>query len=443
MSLEKLFKPESLAVIEASPEPGEVGHRILKNIIEGDYKGEIYPVTSDSEEVLGLECYSTIDDLPKKVEMAIVATKPRDVPLAINECARKGVEAAIVISGGFSESGDEGEELERELEEIVEESEMRVLGPNCRGINNTIQNVCASWPLVTKSGPISIISESGAIGSILEGWASRDNIGISKFASLGNRIDVDESDLLRYFSKDRKTKVIALYLEGLEKGRKFLEAAKKAAEATTVVVLKGGRSERGSAAVGSHTNSTVGQYEVFKSVSERAGLLEANSLEELYDLCKGIATLPKPKEKKTVIISSSSGAGILAADAGEELGLDLIDLPEKSVEMLNDKLPPECVPKNPLNLASSASAETYDGAIKVLARYKDVRCMVIVITDPTPGIADVFKKRFERATILPVILGEGEEESEEKRKLRDASIPFFSSPERAMRVLSALPVTQD
>ncbi|KXB08227.1 hypothetical protein AKJ58_00540 [candidate division MSBL1 archaeon SCGC-AAA385D11] len=442
MSLKKLFKPKSLAIIEASAEPDELGHLILKNIIDGGYKGEIYPVNPESEEILGLTCCPSIEELPENVEMAVVVTAAQDVPSTMKQCAKKGIENAVVMSGGFSEVGDEGKDLERELEEIIEEFNLHVLGPNCRGINNTVQNICASWPLITKKGPISIISESGSIGSTLESRASRDNIGISKFASLGNRIDIDESDLLRYFCKDRKTKVIALYIEGLKKGRKFLEAAEKAVKKNNVVMLKGGQSKRGSAAVTSHTNSSGGRYEVFKSVCKRAGILRVDDLDELYDVCKGIANLPKPKEKKTVIITNSGGAGILTVDAGEKLGLDLIDLPKKSVKRLNEKLPPGCVLKNPLDLTSNASAEIYDTAIKVLARYKDVRCIVIIVRDSLLGIADVLKKRFERATIVPVMLEDGNVESEEKRKLQKAKIPVFSSPKRAMKVLSLLPIAQ-
>ncbi|KXB02856.1 hypothetical protein AKJ43_00190 [candidate division MSBL1 archaeon SCGC-AAA261D19] len=442
MSLKKLFKPKSLAIIEASAEPDELGHLILKNIIDGGYKGEIYPVNPESEEILGLTCCPSIEELPENVEMAVVVTAAKDVPSTIKQCTKKGIENAVVMSGGFSEVGDEGKDLELELGKIIEEFNLRVLGPNCRGINNTVQNICASWPLITKKGPISIISESGSIGSTLESRASRDNIGISKFASLGNKIDVDESDLLRYFCKDRKTKVIALYIEGLKKGRKFLEAAEKAVKKNNVVMLKGGQSKRGSAAVTSHTNSSVGRYEVFKSVCKRVGILRVDDLDELYDVCKGIASLPKPKEKKTVIITNSGGAGILAVDAGEKLGLDLIDLPKKSVKRLNEKLPPGCILKNPLDLTSNASAEIYDTAIKVLARYKDVRCIVIIVRDSLPGIADVLKKRFERATIVPVMLEDGNVESEEKRKLQKAKIPVFSSPKRAMKILSLLPVAQ-
>ncbi|KXB00486.1 hypothetical protein AKJ48_01315 [candidate division MSBL1 archaeon SCGC-AAA261O19] len=438
MSLKKLFKPKSIAVIGASTNPEKIGHQILKNIIDGGYKGDIYPVHPKADEILDLECHSSVTDIKGKVEMAVIVVPAKIVPSIIEECGKKNVKAAIVISSGFSEVGDKGAKLEKELAETAEEAGVRILGPNCQGINNTVQNVCATWPLTTKKGPISIIAQSGTIGAALECWAEEDNIGISKFAMLGNRADIDETKLLEFFSKDRTTDVIALYLEGVKNGRKFFEVAKEASEKKKIVVLKGGRSEKGAEAVLTHTRSLAGEYKVFKSVCKQAGLILVESINELYDVCKGIAGLPKPKGKNTIILTSSGGSGILAADAAEDLDLNLMDLPEKSIKRLKKKLPSECIIQNPIDLTGSATAEMYDEAIKVLARYKDVHSIVIIVGDPMPGISDVIKERFERLTLVPVMLGGGKEEVEEKKKLQEEGIPVFSTPENAMKALSTL-----
>lgn len=438
MTIRKLFEPNSVAVVGASRDPEKLGHQILRNLVEADFEGKIYPVNPKADEILGLKCYSSLEKAPKKTQLAVIAVPSKIVPSVLEQCSENNVKNAVIISSGFSEVGGEGEELEKEALEVAEEMGIRILGPNCQGVNNTSNGLCATWPLITEEGPISIVTQSGSVGAALETWAQGENIGISKFAMLGNKSDIDEADLIDYLADDDETEVIALYLEGVENGREFLEAAKKAAEEKPVVVLKGGRSERGAEAVKSHTQSLAGEYKIFKSACKQAGLIQVESIGELYNICKGLAALPKPEQKNTVIITSSGGSGILSADAAENLDINLIDLPEKSVERLEESLPSECILKNPLDLTGSATAEMYDEAIKILARYKDVRSLIVIVGDPISGIADVIKERFERVTMVPVMLGMGEEGIEEKEKLKEAGIPVFPDPEGAMKALGAL-----
>lgn len=438
MTIRKLFEPNSVAVVGASRDPEKLGHQILRNLVEADFEGKIYPVNPKADEILGLKCYSSLEKAPKKTQLAVIAVPSKIVPSVLEQCSENNVKNAVIISSGFSEVGGEGEELEKEALEVAKEMGIRILGPNCQGVNNTSNGLCATWPLITEEGPISIVTQSGSVGAALETWAQGENIGISKFAMLGNKSDIDEADLIDYLADDDETGVIALYLEGVENGREFLEAAKKAAEEKPVVVLKGGRSERGAEAVKSHTQSLAGEYKIFKSACKQAGLIQVESIGELYNICKGLAALPKPEQKNTVIITSSGGSGILSADAAENLDINLIDLPEKSVERLEESLPSECILKNPLDLTGSATAEMYDEAIKILARYKDVRSLIVIVGDPISGIADVIKERFERVTMVPVMLGMGEEGIEEKEKLKEAGIPVFPDPEGAMKALGAL-----
>lgn len=438
MSIKKLFEPNSVAVVGASRDPQKLGHIILKNLVEADFKGRIYPVNPKADEILGLKCYSSLKEAPKKTQLVVIVVPSKEVPSVLEECSENNVGNAVIISSGFSEIGEDGKELEEKVKKAAEEMNIRILGPNCQGINNTSNGLCATWPLVTKEGPISIITESGTIGATLASRAQRENIGISKFAMLGNKADIDEAELIDYLIDDGKTKVIALYLEGIEKGRKFLEAAKTAAKEKPVIVLKGGKSKRGAETVKSHIQSSAGKYEIFESACKQAKLIRARSIDELYDTCKGIATLPKPDQKKTVIITSSGGAGVLAVDAAEGLDVNLIDLPEKSVERLDENLPPECILKNPLDLTGSVTAETFDESIKILSRYKDVQNIVLIIGDPIPGIAEVIKKRFDRVTMIPVMLGMGREGAEEREKLKEVGIPVFSNPEVTMKILESL-----
>jgi acyl-CoA synthetase (NDP forming) len=255
---------------------------------------------------------------------------------------------------------------------------------------------------------------------------------------LGNKSDVNETELLDYLSKDRRTGVIALYLEGVKDGRKFLEVARKAAKRRPIVVLKGGRSEKGAEAVLSHTRSLAGQYEIFASACRQAGMLVVSSIEELYDVCKGLARLPRPKGKNTIIVTSSGGSGIMATDASEELDLNLIDLPRKGRARLKKGLPSQCIISNPLDLTGSATSKMYDDALRILVSYGDVHLIVVIVGDPMPGIAEVIKKWSKRKTIVPVMLGGGEAEEEERAKLAEEHIPVYSSPARAVRALNAL-----
>ncbi len=438
MTIRKLFEPNSVAVVGASRDPQKLGNVVVKNLIEADFEGKIYPVNPKADEILGLKCYSSLEEAPKKTQLAVIVIPAERVPSVLEECHENNVTNAIIISGGFSEKGEEGKELEEKVLDTAEEMGIRILGPNCQGINNTSNGLCASWPLITKEGPLSIVTQSGTIAAALETWAQEENIGIAKTAILGNKADIDEADIIDYLADDEDTGVIGLYLEGVEKGRKFLDAARVASKEKPVVVLKGGRSERGAEAVKSHTQSFSGKYEIFKSACRQEGLIEVENVTELYNVCKGIAKIPEPEGKNTVIITSSGGSGILAVDAAEDLPVELIDLPEKSVERLEEILPQECIIDNPLDLTGSVNAEMYDEAIKILARYKDVQNLVVISGDPISGIADVIKKRYDRLPLVTVMLGMGEVGTEEERKLVDAGIPVFSDPSLAMKVVSAL-----
>ncbi len=437
MTIRKLFEPNSVAVVGASRDPQKLGHRIVKNLKEAEFEGKIYPVNPEADEILGLKCYPSLKEAPKKTQLAVIALPSERVSSAVRECEENNVSNVIVMSGGFSEVGEEGEDLEEELLETAEDMNIRVLGPNSQGVNNTLNGLCATLPLVTKEGPLSIVTQSGTIGTAVESWIADDNIGVSKLAVLGNKADIDETDLIEYLADDDETGVIALYLDGVEKGRKFLEVAEEAAENKPVVVLKGGRTDRGAEAIKSHTHSIAGKYEIFKSACDQAGVVLTESIGEFYKVCKGLSSLKQPEGKETVIITSSGGSGILALDAADGLDVNLIDLPERAVERLDETLPSQCILNNPLDLSGSANAEMYDEAIKILARYKDIQNLVFVVGDPIPGIAEVIKKRFDRLTLVPVMLGGGEQEKKEREKLIEAGIPVFSDPAVAMRVLDA------
>ncbi len=423
----------------ASREPGKLGHEILRNIIDAGFEGGIYPINPKADEVLGLKCYPSVTQIPGEVDLAIIVVPAKFVNRVIEECGQKGIKAAVIISGGFREVGPDGEKLEQELVKTAKKSNVRVIGPNCQGINSMPARLCASWPLVKLSGPISVVSQSGTVFAALGCWAEDEGIGTSKQVALGNKCDVDETELLEYFADDDQTKVVALYIEGVRDGRRFLEAAGKVAQNKPVVVLKGGRTEKGAEAAQSHTRTLAGLDQVFDTAFKQAGLIRAYSVEELYDYCKALAMLPLPRGPRTVIITSSGGCGILATDTCEESGLEVVDLSSATVDRLKEKLPPQCIFKNPLDLTGSATTQMYDDALEILLGEEGVDSVLAIVGDPMPGIAEVVEKHLKKGKpVIAVMLGGGRAEEEEKRKLAEKRIPVFSDPVRGAKALAAM-----
>ncbi len=434
------FEPESVAVIGASRDPSKTGHVILKNIVEGGYKGRIYPINPSANEILGLKCYKSVLEVPENIDLAVVVVPARLVPSVIDELGVKKVKAAVIISGGFRETGtQEGRRLEEELKNKAISNNVRVLGPNCQGVNNPHVGLCASWPLIRSRGPLAIVSQSGTIAAAFELWAEEEGIGVSKMAALGNKIDVDETDLLEYLRDDAETRAIAMYIESVRDGRRFLRVATETSLKKPVVVLKSGRTPSGVRAVASHTGSLAGSYAIYYSAFKKAGIAVADTIEELYDIAKGLALLPRTDGERIQIVTSSGGSGIVSVDYAEMLGLRLASLEESSRESLRSELPTHCIVGNPLDLTGDADAERYDKVLKVLVKDPNIDVILTIFGDPIPGASEVIKKWFNSGkTIVPVYIGGGSVEVVERRKMHESRIPTFKTPERAVKVVKAL-----
>jgi acetyl coenzyme A synthetase (ADP forming)-like protein len=434
------FEPDSVAVIGASRDPSKTGHVILKNIVEGGYKGRIYPINPSANEILGLKCYKSVLEVPENIDLAVVVVPARLVPSVIDELGVKKVKAAVIISGGFRETGtQEGRRLEEELKNKAISNNVRVLGPNCQGVNNPHVGLCASWPLIRSRGPLAIVSQSGTIAAAFELWAEEEGIGVSKMAALGNKIDVDETDLLEYLRDDAETRAIAMYIESIRDGRRFLRVATETSLKKPVVVLKSGRTPSGVRAVASHTGSLAGSYAIYYSAFRKAGIAVADTIEELYDIAKGLALLPRTDGERIQIVTSSGGSGIVSVDYAEMLGLRLASLEESSRESLRSELPTHCIVGNPLDLTGDADAERYDKVLKVLVKDPNIDVILTIFGDPIPGASEVIKKWFNSGkTIVPVYIGGGSVEVVERRKMHESRIPTFKTPERAVKVVKAL-----
>lgn len=431
-NLDALFKPRSVAMIGASASPGKLGHDILYNLIHAGFDGSIYPINPKADHLLGLKVYPDITSLPVPADLAVVVIPSRMVLGAIEDCGRLGIKAAIVVTGGFAEAGPDGEKLQKELTGIANRYGVRVVGPNCQGINNPHHRLCASWPLITARGRIAFVSQSGTVGAALIDWASQDQIGFSVFVSLGNRADVDEADCIRYFNADPDTKVIALYMEGVKRPALFLQSLARAEK--PVVILKSGRTARGRVAAESHTKSLAGDDAIYEAIFNKYKIYRADNLEELYDFAKALAYMEKPSGKRLLNISSSGGAAILAIDEAEKLGFEN-PAPSKALQQrLRGFLPAHCGVSNPIDLTGDAISDPSLYAKVIAAAKSDYDTSVVIFGDPIHGASDIVTGKGE----LIIYCGGADVEREETRLLHHKGIPVYPTPERGIRALYQL-----
>ena len=428
-SLRPLFHPTRIAVIGASANPEKMGFQIFRNIREAGFPGEVIPVNPKGEQILGTTSVKSPGDLPEGIDLAVVIIPAKLVPATILQLGERNVRAAIIISGGFAESGEEGAALQEELARNAARCGIRLVGPNCQGVNYPYHNLCASWPLIIRRGEMAIVSQSGTVGAALSDWASEDGLGFSAFVSLGNRADVDEADLIDFFADDPNTKVIALYIEGVKDAAKFLSAVRKCR--TPIVIFKAGRTERGRQAAESHTRSLAGSDAIYDGVFRQLGIHRASTLEELYDFAKALAYVPAPPGPRMLIITSSGGSAIIATDVAEEEGFSVVPLPPALSGRLRELLPSHCIVGNPLDLTGDTDADRYRAVLTAAEGYYDV--VMSIFGDPIPGASRIMPPG---RCDLVAYLGGAEVERAERRLLQEKKVAVFPTPERAVRALS-------
>jgi len=427
--LSPLFRPSRIAVVGASANPDKMGFQILRNIREAGFAGEILPVNPKGETILGIPSRKSAGELPEGVDLAVVIIPAKLVPGTMRELGARKTKSAIVITGGFAESGPQGAALQEEMTRAASEAGIRVIGPNCQGVNYPYHGVCASWPLLTRRGEIAIVSQSGTVGAALIDWASEERLGFSAFVSMGNRSDVDEADLIGFFADDPHTRVVALYIEGVKDAGKFLSAVRSCAK--PVVIFKAGRTERGRKAAESHTRSLAGRDEVYDAVFRQNGVYRAGTLEELYDFSKALAYVPPPGGPRTLIVTSSGGSAIIATDVAEEEGFRVTPLSPELSRTLREILPAHCIVGNPLDLTGDADAARYRAVLEAADGQFDV--VMTIFGDPIPGASEVVRPgRCE----LVAYLGGADVEREERVRLHEKKIAVFPTPERAVKALS-------
>ena len=428
-SLTPLFRPGRIAVIGASSNPEKMGFQIFRNILEAGFSGDVLPVNPKGEVILGRSSVRSAGEIPEGTDLAVVIIPAKLVPATILQLGERKVRSAIVITGGFAEAGEEGAALQDDLVRNAHRCGIRLIGPNCQGVNYPYHGLCASWPLITRRGEIAIVSQSGTVGAAFSDWASEDRLGFSAFVSMGNRADVDEADLIDFFADDPNTLVIALYIEGVKDAGKFLAALRKCRK--PVVIFKAGRTERGRKAAESHTRSLAGKDEIYDAVFRQYGVHRASTLEELYDFSKALAYLPPPPGPRTLIVTSSGGSAIIATDVAEEEGFRVAPLPPDLAGRLKEILPAHCIVGNPLDLTGDTDADRYRKVLSAAEGHYDV--VMTIFGDPIAGAADVVRPG---KCDLVAYLGGADVEREERGKMHEKKIAVFPTPERAVKALS-------
>ena len=443
--LDAVLNPSSVAVIGASASPDKIGHKILKNIVDAGFSGAVYPVNPRGGEILGLEAYPSVLDIPGDVDTVVVVVPSRFVPGVMEECVQKGVKGAVIISSGFKDVGPEGAELEKLVLETAARGGIRVVGPNCQGVSNPVSGFCATWPLISQVGDVAVISQSGSIALEVPSFLVDNHLGYSKSVALGNKSDVDEADLISWLGRDEGTRVIAVYTEGTDEGRKLMKAIRGASATKPVLILKGGKTEAGRKAVLAHTGSLAGSGEVFEAAVSQSRGFCVGSLEELLDAAKAFSALPVPRSPNLLVVTSSGGAGILSSDASEKAGLTLRTLSQDSVGRLKAVLPDFCILRNPLDLTGNALTEPkmYRDALEVALESGEADMVLVVFGDPIPDTVELLRGVVEKAREkgVPVAvnyLGGADVQKFEVDALQRNGVPVYPTPERAITALGYL-----
>ncbi|MDF1514019.1 MAG: acetate--CoA ligase [Anaerolineae bacterium] len=379
--LESFFSPESVAIIGASTDPDKLGYAVLENIIQAGYKGAVYPVNPKGGEILELQTYPSVLDIPGSVDLAVIVIPYRFVPNVLEECGKKGISAVVIISAGFREAGREGYERELTLIEIAKKYGLRIIGPNCLGVIDTNVPLNATFAAgMPPTGPIAFMSQSGALGTAVLDIAMAGHIGFSKFVSLGNKADVSEIDLLQAWGEDPASKVIMIYVEGVPDGQKFMQVAREVTRKKPVIAIKSGVTASGSRAVSSHTGSLAGSEAAYKAAFEQAGIIRVDSMEALFDNARAFAYQPLLPGDRIAIVTNAGGPGILATDALEKAGLTIAHLSLETTQSLDANLPGAASSANPVDVLGDALADRYEHAIKVVLEDPHVDGMMVIVT---------------------------------------------------------------
>jgi acetyltransferase len=436
--LDKIFKPKSIAVIGASETIGSAGYRIFRNLIGSGYDGVVFPVNNKRESIQGVQAYPTINDVPKVVDLAIIATPASVVCDIVEQCGIRGIKGILIISAGFKEIGSEGIAREQRLLELKKKYNLTILGPNCVGFIMPFLNLNATFAgAMPEKGSIALLSQSGAVcGAILD-WAAAANVGFSSFVSVGSMLDVNFGDLIDYFGMDVHTKSIVLYIESIIDARKFMSATKAFARAKPIIVIKSGRFTEGAKAAASHTGALAGEDAIYEAAFRRSGVVRVMNIMDLFNCSSILAKQPRPTGPNIAIVTNAGGPGVLATDSIIEKGGKLAVLSPVTIEKLNKVLPTHWSHANPVDIIGDGDEDRYQKAIEICLEDKNIDgllilCVPQVMADPkklADRLVDIARKSTK--PILTSLIGEASV-YHARELLNQNNIPTYVSPDEAV-----------
>jgi acetyltransferase len=442
LNLDKIFNPQSVAIIGASDTEGSVGYAIVKNFTRLGYAGKVYFVNNRKPDILGTKTYPAVTDIKEPVDIAMIATPAKTVPDVVEECGKAGVKGAIIVSAGFKETGPAGKALEDKILEIAKKYGIRIVGPNCIGLIRPRINLNATFvDKVPKPGNIAFLSQSGALGSAILDWAIHENIGFSNFVSVGSMLDVDFGDLIDYFGSDPKTKSILMYVEGITEARKFMSAARHFARTKPIIVVKSGKFSESAQAAASHTGSLSGEDGIYDAALEAYSENYSGEIADLFNAAEVLGTQPLPKGPNLAIITNAGGPGVMTTDALIGRKGKLAKLSQKTLDALNAVLPPFWSHGNPIDVLGDAKADRYRAAVEACLNDPNIDGILVIFTQQAvsesveiaKGIVELVQaKTFQNKTILTSFMGYGAV-AEANSTFNANNIPTYSTPEQAVK----------
>ncbi len=443
--LENFFMPRTVAVVGASNNPSKVGYSLLHNLLRSGYDGKIFPVNLKDEEVQGIKAYRTLKEIPEHVDLLVVSIPSPYVLDLMDEAHERGIKSVLIISAGFKEIGPEGAMLEQKLLAKIREYGMRVIGPNCLGLidNFTPLNITFTKSN-SKQGNLGFVSQSGALITGILDWSVKEDIGFSKFVSVGNKLDIDEVELIELMGEDQHTKVILLYLEAVNKGREFIEVCRRVVKKKPIIAIKSGTSKAGARAASSHTGAMAGANTAYTTAFEKAGVIRVDRIEDLFTIATTFSWQPLPRSNQLCIITNAGGPGIIATDHAEFNGLSLAPLSSTTINTLKQNLHPAAATHNPIDVLGTGGAKEYRISMELAMKDPNVGMILVILapqemTKPVE-IAEVIidiSKRFPEKPVSVSFFG-GKEMEKGLELLKRNYIPAFTFPEKGVLALAGL-----
>lgn len=442
--LKPLFAPKSVAVFGASDRIDAVGQIVFQNMLQSGYQGALYPINPARAEIQGCRAYSSISQIAEPVELAVIATPPQSVPDIIEECGKHHVKAAVIITAGFGEAGEEGKALERAVLENAQRYGIRLIGPNCLGVMRPDIGLNATFNKGSAiTGNLAFVSQSGALCTAILDWAQSNDVGFSSVVSMGSSVDVDFGEILDYLISDVKTQSILLYIEGIHDARGFMSAIRAAARIKPVILVKVGRHAVGSKAAMSHTASLVGSDDAFEAAVKRAGVVRVKSITQLFSAAKALSCGFHPTGNRLAIVTNGGGPGVMATDCAADLGLVMATLSDVTIERLNQVLPPTWSHGNPVDIIGDAQADRYRNAVQACLEDPNVDGVLTILTPqamtkPLEAAKAVIELSNQYSKPLLTSWMGGEQVTESRAAFKLAKKPTFRTPEPAVEVFSFL-----